>query len=303
MVAHIGTGLWWNQFGWNRCFWSEPETLRGVRWACVAMLDPVTAGSTERFMSREEKRSKWHFRNSSLAVVCRLDRGGKRWNCILMEENSRTWWLTGKEGQERSGRSMPKETKLFGQVQHQNNFVKSWKPWEQAINDSINFLYPPKAWASPGTSPFWWSHPLASYSTQFSPTPPPHQKALFCSKQEHFLEPSLSLKPVILPQGGTSPSGFQGGSAFYLTFCEGQAGLGEWDRWKLAFFHLLFFWAILSFSHVSAPVVKTLSLCLSYFSSFSFDLTLFMMILRYRVFCGLTFEILFKSSNRDTFFL
>lgn len=195
MVAHIGTGLWWNQFGWNRCFWSEPETLRGVRWACVAMLDPVTAGSTERFMSREEKRSKWHFRNSSLAVVCRLDRGGKRWNCILMEENSRTWWLTGKEGQERSGRSMPKETKLFGQVQHQNNFVKSWKPWEQAINDSINFLYPPKAWASPGTSPFWWSHPLASYSTQFSPTPPPHQKALFCSKQEHFLEPSLSLKP------------------------------------------------------------------------------------------------------------
>lgn len=186
---------------------------------------------------------------------------------------------------------MPKETEPSGNFDAKIvlSNLESLKLGYKWLPDSHSGKLPilPKTQALPGLSSFCLSHPFA-YTPHFSPTAP-CQKALFLSEQnllllELFMESSVPF--AHFPKPDPSPRRWLlwehwGGQPFPT--CWGGGG----DRltgpvWQVEMcispmFCLVFFWNILSFSYINVPcIVKTLSLCLSYYKYFLvFHSTLF----------------------------
>lgn len=160
--------------------------------------------------------------------------------------NSRAWWLTRTEGQRRSWRSMPKETKPLGNfgtkiILSKLETLRIGYRWLHAPH-FCKLPVPPKMQAPPSTSVFWLSAPLASYSTQFSPAPPLQKPFFIRNKIPFLLEPLTeppshrppSLKPDLSPRR-RCPWEPWGGQLCLPQPLWGPGSGGQFDRWKFAF--------------------------------------------------------------------
>lgn len=167
------------------------------------------------------------------------------WKNVKMHfngRNSRTWWLTRKEGQGKSGRSMPKETKPLGNfgtkiILSKLETLRIGYKW---LHDSTNFLYPPKMQAPPGTSPLSGSLIPLPYTPPGSLQHQPVRKLHFnnlSTRRSSRGPPShlpASLKPDPPPRRRL-PLGILRRQLFLPHLLWGPGSGGQFDRWKLAF--------------------------------------------------------------------